>query len=500
MSPQADYYAVLGLEREASPEDIRRAYHRFARKLHPDVNEEAGATELFLEVQEAYETLSNPERRIEYDKTLPPVPKSSMPAVDLSILYSRASLMRLNEPQLIYVLMELSTTTKAQAVPSLPLNLCLVIDRSTSMQGERMDMVKATAIELVRQIKPEDSLSIVAFSDRADVLVSASQRLARPAVEDQIKQITTGGGTEIFHGLESGYMEVRSKANRSFVNHIILITDGRTYGDEAACMNIAAQAAGNGIGISALGIGDEWNDVFLDALTSRTGGSTVYVSRAGDIKQYLWEKFTGLGQAYADRVNLELDFTPGTELTYAFRLSPDVAPLQSTSPIPLGSIPYHPNLSILLELKIPFVRAQNNPYTFAQGRVTFNLPGKSHSGFGLPVVLASPVTTTSSIQPPPTRLLQAMSRLNLYRMQERANQSLSEGNRESATRHLQNLATHLFAHGKHELARAVLKEVDQIQHEQDISHKGKKRIKYGTRALLLPPNLPPGLSEDDPFE
>jgi Ca-activated chloride channel family protein len=71
-------------------------------------------------------------------------------------------------------------------------------------------------------------------------------------------------------------------------------------------------------------------------------------------------------------------------------------------------------------------------------------------------------------------------------MQARAEQHLAEGKTEQAGRYLNNLATQLFSHGEYDLARTVLEEVDNIQHEQAISEAGKKRIKYGTRALLLP--------------
>ena len=493
MENPLDYYAILGLEREATPEDIRRAYHRKARKLHPDVNQETGATEIFLQIQQAYEVLTDPTTRAAYDQTLPP-PPSAAPLVELSMIYSRPSLMRLNEPQLVYVLIELAAPENAQTGPSLPLNVCLVIDRSTSMQGERMDMVKSTAIELVRQLRPDDGLSIVAFSDRAETLVSAGQRLSRNAIEEQIKHITTGGGTEIYHGLESGYTEMRSKANRNSVNHIILITDGRTYGDEEKCLLIAQQAATYGIGISSLGIGNEWNDVFLDSLATRTGGSSVYVSHAGDIKQFLWQKFSGLGRVYAERVNLELFFNPGIELTYAFRLSPEVSPLQNFSPIPIGNIPLKSNLTVLLEIKAPPFYRSIDQLTLAEGKITLDVPGASKSGLRLPVSLSRPVSTATLIQPPPTRLLQAMSRLNLYRMQERAHQQLADGQPESATRHLQHLATQLFVQGKQELARTVLNEIDRIQRDQDVSEEGKKIIKYGTRALLLPAGFTDGFT------
>jgi len=493
MGTEPDYYSALGVNRDATPEQIRRAYHRKARKLHPDVSEETGATELFLNIQFAYEILSDATKRAEYDQSLPPPPRQ-VPLVEVNTIYSRPALLRLNEPQLIYVLLDLSAPDNSRTGPSLPLNLCLVIDRSTSMQGERMDMVKATAIELVRQIRAEDTLSLVTFSDRAEVLVSAERNLTRSMIEEKIKQISTGGGTEIYQGLEAAYLEVRSKANRNSVNHIILITDGRTYGDEAQCLEIATQASVAGIGISGLGIGAQWNDIFLDGLTSRTGGSSVYVSHSGDIQQFLWQKFSGLGQVYADRVSMDLFLNPGVELCYAFRLSPDVAALQTFSPLPLGSILLKSHLSVLLEIRVPPLVGEIHQAGLAEGNITLDVPGASRTGLKLPIHLSRPVSASAVNQPPPTRLLQAMSRLNLYRMQERAHQVLAEGDRESATRHLQNLATRLFASGNPELARAVMAEVDQILRDQTVSEENKKQVKYGTRSLLMPSNVPGTIS------
>lgn len=63
-----DYYAVLGVGRDASEDDIKRAYRKLARKYHPDVSKEPGAEEKFKEVGEAYETLKTPEKRRAYDQ------------------------------------------------------------------------------------------------------------------------------------------------------------------------------------------------------------------------------------------------------------------------------------------------------------------------------------------------------------------------------------------------------------------------------------------------
>ena len=76
-----DLYTRLGVRRDASPEAIKRAYFRLAKKFHPDVNRNPGAKERFLAVKEAYETLSNPLLRREHDERLvgaawtPPPPR-----------------------------------------------------------------------------------------------------------------------------------------------------------------------------------------------------------------------------------------------------------------------------------------------------------------------------------------------------------------------------------------------------------------------------------------
>ena len=68
MATRKDYYEILGVPRDASQEEIKRAYRRLAKKYHPDVAKDGGSAEKFKEIAEAYEVLSDPEKRAQYDR------------------------------------------------------------------------------------------------------------------------------------------------------------------------------------------------------------------------------------------------------------------------------------------------------------------------------------------------------------------------------------------------------------------------------------------------
>lgn len=483
MDGKQDFYEILGLRRNASPEEIRQAYFNAARRLHPDKNIAPGETELFLGVQEAYEILSNPKKRDKYDATLPPekIPEHHL---EQKILFSRQSLAHIDEQQIIYVTMEFSIPQEFDRNATPPLNLCLVLDRSTSMRGSNLDVVKATAVRLLHRLKPQDFFSVVAFSDRAEVLIPATHITELGRQEARIQMLSAAGGTEIFSGLESGFNEIRKNVDRSHVNHIVLLTDGNTYGDEGKCLELAQVAAEKGVGISGLGIGIEWNDTFLDKLASTTGGSSMYVPRSHDIQKALLEKFNQLDNTYIEETCLEFDALPGIELRYAFRLFPEAGVLSFQTPVPMGPIVWDSSLLVLMEFIIQPELLKQPAVTIFDGSISYVLAGQTPVEGTLPVRLVRPVQDGVSTEPPPVEIVNALSRLRLYRLQEQARLEATAGDYEHASEHLIRLATHLLAQGERDLAKTALLEAEYIQKEKSFSQLGRKEIKYGTRALL----------------
>ncbi len=484
MSDETNLYERLGISEYASQDEILRAYRKAARRLHPDVNVEAGATEHFINIKEAYEVLIDPHKRAAYDQNIPQTQKPAQP-VRIDIQYSQTVIQHSTEPQLIYahIEMEILPDPTLSDEPPPPLNVALVLDTSTSMKGARLDIVKATAIELIRQLRPQDTVSIIAFNDKAKIAIPSGSHANSRKAEGRIHALHARGGTEIFKGLEAGFKEVQRNYRPSYTNHIILITDGHTYGDEKDCQDLADAAAQKGIGLSSLGIGGRWNDVLLDDLATRTGGNCLYVHKPKDIRDLLTKKLNRLQQAYAEQMSLDFRCGSGINLNYAFKLAPESGALSLESPVKLGSLPKGNHLQVLLELIVDPMPIEVKEALLIDGDFLFEIPSKSAS-YQIPIMLCRSVDANPPPETPSPKITKALSKLTLYRIQEKAREEISKGELAKASTRLKYIATHLLAQGEPELAQVVLTEAAQIEERQDLSEEGKKRIKYGTRALL----------------
>ena len=213
----------------------------------------------------------------------------------------------------------------------------------------------------------------------------------------------------------------------------------------------------------------------------------MYVSKPQDVNAFLKQKVAGLGHSYAEHLEYEMNANDGVQLRYAFRLQPDLSPIELSPTLRFGSVPRNSTLEIILDFLVDPKVLGHNMVNLMNGRIFFDIPSRINPLATVRLDLRHPVKEGKDPIPPPQVIVQAMSSLTLYRIQERARNDVQEGRFDDATRRLQNVATNLLSRGESDLAHTVLTEANRIHNQQSFSEDGEKQIKYGTRALLLPP-------------
>ncbi len=154
-------------------------------------------------------------------------------------------------------------------------------------------------------------------------------------------------------------------------------------------------------------------------------------------------------------------------------------------PIPLGALQVGGAVSILFQLQISPL---DTPGFRSLLRVAVTGDVLREQKFGCRVVqdISTDVRTEPIIEEPPLQIMDALSKLTLYRIQEKAEAALARGDTREATRHLENLATRLLSSGQNELAKAAMDEARRVASTNMLSDEGQKALKYGTRLLIGP--------------
>ncbi len=484
METTIDYYSILGMSSTASDDELRQAYRVAARRFHPDVNKSPGAPLIFKDINTAFEVLSDHGRRTEYDLRYRQA-LAEGPSLTIETFLSRRHLKPLPEPQLLYALAKIQPTTQQKIAVDAPLNVCLVIDRSKSMAGIRMQHVKSAAYRIIDGCKPADLFSMVVFSDDAEVVIPAQHPEDPRGLKAMVSTIRPDGATAMLPGLRLGMSQIERNRAPQYVNHMILITDGRTYGDENDCLALAQRAREYGVGISGMGIGEDWNDRFLDALAFQTGGSSTYITSPDTVTKFLDERIRSLASACAERSHFVAAPVAEVELKDMTRISPDALTLPiDQQPVMLGVIDGIIPTTVMLQFHV--VTSNAEPGEFFVGRIDLGADLLGTAGRTERTIKDLTVTVGPEDieEEPPLELLDALSKLMLYRLQDKAREAIEMGDIAQATRSLEYLATRLFEHGEEELGNAALQEARQIAHTQVLSEEGAKRLKYGTRALM----------------
>ena len=482
---EEDYYQVLGVDYDATTEQIRAAYRDLVRQYHPDAGLVGGTTLLFRRIQEAYEVLRDADRRQRYDEELRSAGLRPSPLLDMDVMLGPTRLACLDQMQLAYALIRITPVSSEQKART-PLNLCLVLDRSTSMKNERLAAAREATLSLVEQLEADDQFALVTFSDRAEVRVPAQQKPDKRTLRMELNMIQAGGGTEIYQGLAAGLDEARRVASERRINHIILLTDGHTYGDAEKCLALAKQAAKEGIGISGIGVGNDWNEDFLDVLASAGGGTVMYIERSANIGAAFERKLRNLKDAWIPDMTLDLRYDPVARHKDLFSVAPELIRIETTAdgtPFSLGPLQRSEARVLLLEMLVS--PQPEGMHRLCQLEVRGSVPALGQVAKCRRAVRAEflPAGQTRPLIPQP--IIEAAQRVSLLRASERARWEVQQGMIGPARARLDELAAILLQQGETDWAQALQSEAAELANTGHFSESGTKRLRYATRTLPL---------------
>lgn len=206
----------------------------------------------------------------------------------------------------------------AQATTRKPLNLGVVIDRSGSMSGDKIEHTRRALQTLITHLGPEDHLSLVLFDDHVQVLLEPTRVTDKDALKQLVAGVDTGGSTNLSAGWLKGINLIARNASPDRVNRCLLLTDGQAnvgIQDPAqlAFMGRSARQERN-IVTTTLGFGEGFNEDLLTGIAREAGGAFYYVDQADQAPAIFQEELQGLLRLAAQ--NVEVRVTPAPPVKF----------------------------------------------------------------------------------------------------------------------------------------------------------------------------------------
>ncbi|MFT7582184.1 MAG: Ca-activated chloride channel family protein, partial [Myxococcota bacterium] len=167
--------------------------------------------------------------------------------------------------------------TKKQDIPGVA--LMLVIDRSGSMTGEKIELAKEAATATLGVLNPNDLLGIIAFDSRPSQIVKLQRASNHLRIKNAVSRLRPGGGTDIFQALDRAFAELRR--TRAKVKHIILLTDGQS--NRSGIVELGTQAGEHRITVSTVAVGLQTDHQLLGRLAEVAGGNSYRTTSAKNV-------------------------------------------------------------------------------------------------------------------------------------------------------------------------------------------------------------------------
>jgi Ca-activated chloride channel family protein len=414
-----------------------------------------------------------------------------MAQIQLSCTLNKPYLPVLKTQQLAYVYIEIQAAEGVVDVKS-PLNISLVLDKSGSMEGDKIKNLRQAAKNAVDLLDTEDQVSIIAFSDRVFTIAASTTADDKEDLKRQIDRIRDGGGTAMSGGMRRGMTELDKGISPDRLNRMLLLTDGQTYGDEEQCVELGTEMGTKGIVIQALGLGDDWNEDLLDQVAEASGGGADFIETADEISDYFQDAVQRMQATIVQNAQLILRLTNGVVPRQVWRVLPIIEnlgyqPLSDEDvQVPLGEVDKDQGSALLIELLI--APRPEGRFRVAQAEVNYDVPALSLVGEKAKVdILIDFTADAQKARQYNAATMNLVEKVTAFKLQTRALNAAKMGDTEGASRQLRAAATRLLQVGEEKLAQAALEEAQNLEEKGEMTSTGTKKLRYSTRKLTRKP-------------
>ena len=252
-----------------------------------------------------------------------------------------------------------------------PMNLCLVIDRSGSMEGPPLDYAKQACSYVVDLLGPNDVLSIVTFEETVDVLMPPQRVTNKQPIKDGIARLMPGNTTNLYDGMALALNQVMQIGDPGRATRLMVLSDGDpTAGikDFPSLVNHAAEIKNRGVTCTFLGFGPDYNEELLAAMAKKAGGNYYYIPRPELIPEVFRTELEKLMTVVARNLRIDLKLARWVTMR-STQAMPD-SPGDREFSIPLADLERGTLLQQVFDFE--FTNHPLGHYRIAGGRLTYD--------------------------------------------------------------------------------------------------------------------------------
>lgn len=291
----------------------------------------------------------------EVPKVPVPAGRSSIAIGDLVKLEGTLSngFMKSGQPGQLSLLVDLVANDQS-GTERAPMAVAIVIDRSGSMAGDKIQKARQGAKAFASRLSDEDSLAIITYSSDYSIdLPLTNLKGQRTRVDRVIDEILDGGGTDIGGGLNAGVQALRA-SNAGAVRRLLLVSDGNAnqgITDPSALAMIAKRAHEEGITVSTLGVGLDFNEDLLTQMAQSAAGGYYYARDGEAIAAALDKELNGINKLAARSVEVGLELANGVSISEVFGYRTEMR--RGRNVISVGDMAAGERRRVLVQLSMP---------------------------------------------------------------------------------------------------------------------------------------------------